>query len=88
MFAVLKEKEPFIESLLKYFTLERGILIGSIIFLVGLFIAGRIFVKWLQTSFGGFFQPGIVILASTILIIGLQLIFNVFYLSILGIERR
>ncbi|MBC8501364.1 MAG: glycosyltransferase family 2 protein [DPANN group archaeon] len=88
MFAVLKEKEPFVESMLKHFTLERGILIGSIISLIGLFIGGRILAKWLQTGFGGFFQPGIVILASTLLIVGLQLIFNVFYLSILGIERR
>ena len=88
LFTILKEKQPFIKKIVKHFTLEKGLLIGAIVFIIGIIIGGAVVLKWLQTDFGGFFQPGVVILASTIVIIGLQFIFNVFYLSILGIERK
>ncbi|TKJ17515.1 dolichol-P-glucose synthetase [Candidatus Woesearchaeota archaeon B3_Woes] len=88
LFAVLKEKSLLIERFIQYLTLEKGLFFGSLIFLIGLLISGNIFIRWLLTGFSGFFQPGRVILASTILIIGIQIIFNVFYLSILGIEKK
>ncbi len=88
LFAVLKEKSPFVERIFRYFTLEKGLFFGGSIFLIGLIISGNIFMKWFTGGFSDFFQPGRVILASTILIIGIQTIFNVFYLSVLGIKGK
>ncbi|MBU1201414.1 MAG: glycosyltransferase [Nanoarchaeota archaeon] len=87
LYAILKEKEPFVELILKHLTIEKGIVVGGLVFLTGLVIGGEIVFRWLQGNLSASFKPGITLMASTILIIGLQLILNVFYLSILGIER-
>ncbi|MCM8795313.1 MAG: glycosyltransferase family 2 protein [Candidatus Omnitrophica bacterium] len=70
------------------FNLERGILLGSIIFLVGLLILIFIFLEWFFRHFGALHRIRESILAMTLLTIGLQTIFSSFFISLLFLERK
>jgi glycosyltransferase involved in cell wall biosynthesis len=73
--------------LFKNFTLETGLLIGLILFTVGLGINLSIFVEWWQLSFGSLFRIREAILAMTMMVIGIQTIFSSFFLSLLLMKR-
>ncbi len=72
----------------KLFNLERGLAIGAIVFFLGLSTNLYILIKWIDGGFGplNLIRPALV--ASTLIIIGAQIIFSSFFLSILGIEVR
>ena len=77
-----------LKTLFKYFNLERGLLIGAVIFLVGFLADFYILITWIRSQFGPLDQVRLVLLASTLMIIGAQTIFSSFFLSMLGIETR
>jgi len=77
-----------LRTLFRYFNLERGLLIGVIIFLLGFFTDLYILIKWISSQFGPLNELRLVIFASTLMIIGAQTIFSSFFLSMLGIETR
>lgn len=77
-----------LKTLFKHFNLERGLLIGSVIFLMGFLTDAYILIKWISSQFGPLNEVRIVLLASTLMIIGAQTIFSSFFLSMLGIETR
>ncbi|MFH1849281.1 MAG: glycosyltransferase family 2 protein [archaeon] len=68
----LGEHDPWIDLLNKHISVEKGIIIGSLILLTGLLVSGFT----------------LTITNLTVLIIGMQTIFSSFFLSILGIERK
>jgi glycosyltransferase involved in cell wall biosynthesis len=88
LFAVLKEKNSFLEKLTNFLTFEKGIMIGGVVSLLGMVVGLTMIINWISSDLKGFFNPELAIVASTITILGVQLVFNVFYLSILGIERK
>lgn len=77
-----------INHTLRYFRLEGGILLGSLISLVGLTIGFLTFIRWAQQGFGALWAIRPAILSMTFLVLGIQIIFSSFFLSILGIEKR
>jgi len=78
------EKRRLLNLILKYFNLERGILLGSLVFVAGLVVNLYVLLVWLTTGFQG--QPRLreAILAMTLMVIGLQMVFSSFFLSLLG----
>lgn len=72
----------------RYFNLERGILLGSVLFFTGLIILGLIVVEWFSSRFGALDKIRESILAVTFLVIGLQTIFSSFFLSLLVLESK
>ena len=50
--------------------------------------ASRIFVRWADHGFGSLSEERLAILAATLIIIGIQVFFSSFLLSILGLRRR
>jgi len=79
------------EKLYNYFNLERGLLAGLLIFIIGLLIAFFSFKDWQHTGFGHLNTSVTLrkVIPSFILILtGLQIIFSSFFLSILGIKRK
>ncbi|MCM8782479.1 MAG: glycosyltransferase family 2 protein, partial [Candidatus Omnitrophica bacterium] len=70
------------------FNLEKGILLGSIIFFVGLIILIFIFLERFFKHFGALHRIRESILAMTLLTIGLQTIFSSFFISLLFLERK
>ncbi len=81
----------FVKKFIKFFSLERMLVIGLIIFLVGLFSIGRIFYIWAQKGFGELqiFEIDTIKLAIfslTFLNIGIQLAFTAFLSSMFQIK--
>ena len=73
-----EENSHTITLLTRYFDLERGILVGSLVFLVGLVINLYIVYIWVTQGFGErtWLREGI--LAMTLMVIGLQTVFSSF----------
>lgn len=72
----------------RHFNLERGIFLGSGIFLIGFTVMLIIFLEWFSSNFGALYRIRESILAMTSLIIGLQTIFSSFFISLLFLEKR
>ncbi|MBD3376652.1 glycosyltransferase [candidate division KSB1 bacterium] len=70
------------------FNLERGLVLGAIIFAVGFMTDLYILIEWITNDFGPLNRVRLALVASTLMIIGAQVLFSSFFLSMLGIERR
>jgi hypothetical protein len=68
--------------------LEHGIILGGLVFLVGFSINAVILDKWVEAGFGSAFLIREAILAITLMIIGEQLVFSSFFMSILLIKKQ
>lgn len=77
-----------LKVLLRYFNLERALLFGAAVFLVGFVIDAVILVRWLRSGMGTLDAVRPAIQASTLMIIGAQAIFSSFFLSMLAMPRR
>lgn len=82
------EKDKIISFLTRHFKLEIGILIGGIIFTIGFFINFVIFLEWWKKFFGPLYRIKEAILAMTFMVLGIQVIFSSFFLSLLFIEKK
>jgi glycosyltransferase involved in cell wall biosynthesis len=76
-----------LEKYLKRFTLETGLLLGGVTAFIGFIGDALVFIQWAQSGFGPLAQIRLVILASTLLLVGIEIIFASFFLSMLGISR-
>lgn len=72
----------------KVFNLERGLVTGFIVFMTGFATDLYILIKWVSSNFGPLHKVRLALVASTFIILGVQVIFSSFFLSMLGIERR
>ncbi len=80
-----------LDRLYQWFTLERGVLLGLLIFLVGLAKLIMAVLYWKSAHFGALSYPVSlrqVIPAVTLIMIGIQVIFSSFFLSILELPRK
>lgn len=82
------DKDPWFERMRARFRLEHGLLLGGAVFTAGLAIVGVILVKWAERGFGNLSEERLAVLAAAFLIIGVQIFFSSFLLSILGLRRR
>jgi glycosyltransferase involved in cell wall biosynthesis len=81
------EHDGMIKRMLKWFSLERGIVVGTVILLVGLSINIALVYRAMSIGFGGQLRLREAILAMTSMVIGVQTIFSSFFISVLGIKR-
>ena len=82
------DKDPWFERMRARFRLEHGLLLGGGVFTAGLVAAAVIVVKWAQRGFGVLSEERLAVLAAALMIIGVQVFFSSFLLSILGLRRR
>jgi len=82
------EKDEWFDRMRKRFRLEHGLLLGGTIMLIGLIAAAAIVVMWIDRGFGELSEQRTAVLAAALIIIGLQIFFSSFLLSILGLRRR
>jgi glycosyltransferase involved in cell wall biosynthesis len=80
-------RDSFLERGLRYFNLERGILLGLCVFLAGFGILVYILVKWVMHNYGPLYEFRTALFAMTLVVIGAQTIFSSFFLSMLGIRE-
>jgi hypothetical protein len=67
--------------------LEHGLILGGAAALLGLAIVAVIVLDWIGNGFGSLSQARLAIFAATLLVLGIQIVFSSFLLSILGLRR-
>lgn len=80
--------DRMIQLFYRYFSLEKWLVAGFLVFLVGLGIDVFMVVQWAQAGFKHVFLVREALLALTLTVIGMQLIFSSFLLSILNIHSK
>jgi glycosyltransferase involved in cell wall biosynthesis len=81
------ERDRWFDSARAHLRLEHGLLLGGAVALAGLAMIAVIVVDWIGHGFGSLAQEQIAIAAATLLVIGIQIVFSSFLLSILGLRR-
>jgi len=74
--------------LMRLFNLERGLGLGTLLFLAGFVIDAIILVNWLRSGMGSLDAIRPAIQASTLMIVGAQTVFSSFFLSMLALPRK
>src|ERR671937_249841 len=85
---VLGERDAWFERWRGRGRLEHGLLLGTVVFATGLALGGVIVGKWAASGGGALSQTRLALLAATLVIVGIQLFFSSFLLSILGLRRH
>jgi Flp pilus assembly pilin Flp len=68
--------------------LEHGLLAGIAVFLVGFLTSVVVLSTWIQRGFGALGEERLAVLSLTLIVVGIQIIFSSFLLSIVGLRRR
>jgi glycosyltransferase involved in cell wall biosynthesis len=70
--------------------LEHGLMTGSLLAVIGLAVVGVVVLHWVQRHFGpfAFSEARVALVGVTLVIIGVQIFFTSFLLSILGLRRN
>jgi glycosyltransferase involved in cell wall biosynthesis len=76
-----------LERWLSHVTLEQGLTAGAILTLAGGAGAVWLLWKWIASGFGHLYDVRIVIFLSLCFLVGVQVIFSSFFISMLGISR-
>jgi hypothetical protein len=82
------ERDPWFDRMRARFKLEHGLALGGVVVLAGLAIAAAIVIDWISRGFGSLGEQRLAIVAFTLMIVGIQVFFSSFLLSILGLRRR
>ncbi len=86
--ARLYAPDATLRLLLRHFTLERGLLLGALLFVAGFAIDAAILARWLASGRDTLDAIRPALQASTLMIIGAQTVFASFFLSMLAVPRR
>src|SRR3954468_223272 len=82
------DRDPWFERMRARFRLAHGLLLGGSVFLAGLAVGAVIVIHWAERGFGNLSEERLAVLAAALMIVGLQIFFSSFLLSILGLRRR
>jgi len=72
----------------RWFSLERGLLIGGILFVAGLGLEVKIVADWLRAGAGEMMAVRGIVIGMTAMVMGAQTVFASFLVSLMLIERR
>jgi glycosyltransferase involved in cell wall biosynthesis len=81
------EHDPWFDRMRERFSLEHGLLLGGGIAFAGLVLGGVIVIEWFARDFAALSEQRLAVAAATLLIVGIQIFFSSFLLSILGLRR-
>jgi glycosyltransferase involved in cell wall biosynthesis len=84
----MNEKDPWFDRMRARYRLEHGLFLGGVLTIAGLAMAGVIVGIWIHRGFGALAEERLGILAATLMIVGIQIFFSSFLLSILGLRRK
>jgi glycosyltransferase involved in cell wall biosynthesis len=83
-----EKHDKSIDFIAKYINLEKGIFLGLILAIFGLFIGFAILGYWIGFRFPSLNQTRTLLYALTLIIVGIQTVFSSFFLSLLLIEKK
>ncbi len=82
------EQDPWFDRMRARFRLEHGLLLGGVFILIGLVMGAVIVATWIAHGLGSLADERLAVIAASLLIVGIQIFFSSFLLSILGLRRR
>ena len=82
------EQDRWFDRMRARYRLEHGLLLGGSIALAGAVVGAFIVIGWIEHGFGALAQERLAVFAATLIIVGIQIFFSSFLLSILGLRRR
>jgi glycosyltransferase involved in cell wall biosynthesis len=82
------ERDRWFDRMRARYKLEHGLMLGGGITLAGVVIGAIIAIDWINNGFGRLSEENFAVLAATLIIVGIQIFFSSFLLSILGLRRR
>jgi glycosyltransferase involved in cell wall biosynthesis len=68
--------------------LEHGLLLGLVLMAAGVGVGAVVVAHWIARGLGSLAEEQVTILAATLLIVGVQVFFTSFLLSLIGLRRR
>jgi len=81
------ERDPWFDRARARLRLEQGLMLGSAVAVAGLLMIAVILVEWIDHGLGSLSQERLAIFSATLLVLGIQIVFTSFLLSILGLRR-
>ena len=82
------EKDPWFDRMRARFKLEHGLLLGGVVIAAGFAVGAVILGIWINRGFGALSEERLAVLAAALSIVGIQIFFSSFLLSIIGLRRR
>lgn len=82
------QRDRWFDRMRARFRLEHGLLLGGTVTLVGIALGAFIALQWIHGGFGALSYERLAVLSATLIIVGIQVFFSSFLLSILGLRRR
>jgi hypothetical protein len=81
------ERDPWFDRARERLRLEHGLTLGGAIALIGAAMILAVVLDWVQRGLGSLAQERLAIFAASLLVIGIQIVFTSFLLSIIGLRR-
>jgi glycosyltransferase involved in cell wall biosynthesis len=81
-------RDPWFDRMRARFRLEHGLLVGAGILVAGMVLGSVVMATWINRGFGSLGEERLAVVAATLTIVGIQIFFSSFLLSILGLRRR
>jgi glycosyltransferase involved in cell wall biosynthesis len=84
----LGDRDPSLERWGRRVRLEHGLVLGLALIAAGLAVGGVVVAHWIARGLGSLAEERTTILAAALVIVGVQVFFTSFLLSLLGLRRR
>src|SRR6202790_617928 len=81
------ERDPWFDRMRSRFRLEHGLVLGGVFLLLGVVMGAIILATWIAHGFGSLSDERLAVVAASLMIVGIQIFFSSFLLSILGLRR-
>ena len=85
---VMGDRDQLFERLGRRLGLEHGLLLGLVVLLAGFALGAALVAQWGANGFGTLAQERLAIVALTLVVVGIQIFFTSFLVSLLGLRRR
>ena len=82
------DRDPWFDRMRSRFRLEHGLALGGFIILLGLTVCAVVLAIWADRGFGSLSEESLAVLGASLIIVGVQVFFSSFLLSILGLRRQ
>ncbi len=82
------ERDPWFDRMRARFRLEHGLLLGGAFVLVGVAMGVVVVATWISHGLGSLSDERVALVSASLMIVGVQIFFSSFLLSILGLRRR